>query len=188
MSKVYNVKSNCVRGARSALKNPAAQPGVDFQVVTVPGGFTWSVSGAATAPADAAPDAPLPDPPAATVPTKAKRTRAPRKATAAKPRKPRKVGTERPSVLGQKQAIRAMELCAREKGCTVGQGAADMGVCRDTFRGLISRINTALEKLGRPRITKGRPFKEQTYFGSATAAHRAVSAHAHAHAEAAHAA
>lgn len=48
-SKVYTEKGNCVRGARTALKNKAAMPGVDFMVVAVPGGFSWSVSGAAKA-------------------------------------------------------------------------------------------------------------------------------------------
>lgn len=171
----YSNRGNCAAGARAALKNKNAKIGVDFQIVPITGGrFTWSASGAAKVEA-----APMPDPPAAKV-VKAKRVRKPRDPDA--PKAVRKKGGPRPSILGQPQAKLAIELIANPDGITAAALATALGKARGaaltthTARGLVSRINKALRESGRPQITKGRPFKEQTYFGSKTAAEAAARA------------
>jgi hypothetical protein len=122
--KVYSNKSNCARGARTALKNPRAESGKDFTVVAVTGGFTFELPAS--------------------------------KPKAEKVRRPR--GGPKPSILGQPQAMRAIELCRRDGGCTVADGAKILDVEPHTFRGLISRCNAA-----GAGITKGRAFRVVTY-------------------------
>lgn len=123
--KTYTERGNCIRAARSALKNKEAKPGVDFDIHEHKDGetgkktFSFSIKQAEK-------------------PAKAE------KAPRVKPTKPQK------RLCDQPQMRKTLKLMTRVAGVTVKGGAEEIGCNVDTFRGMVSRLTKevkAIQKL-----------------------------------------